>query len=182
MIGDGGVFTSIEDLARWDANFYEPRVGTKATLKRMLTPGALNDGEALEYASGLTVSDYHGLRKVSEGITAAVATGENLDDISEFTPLIANGAVDIVQVGSSGTGITGAMMVADLAYAFELPIAVMNCPANYMAHMAAALPNHMMMEVVAVGRDIAMQVDQTMEDGWIVLGDSPGLGGRLTRS
>ena len=112
--------------------------------------------------------DYHGLRKVSEGITAAVATGENLDDISEFTPLIANGAVDIVQVGSSGTGITGAMMVADLAYAFELPIAVMNCPANYMAHMAAVLPNHMMMEVVAVGRDIAMQVDQTMEDGWLL--------------
>ena len=67
MIGDGGVFTSIEDLARWDANFYAPRVGTQATLERMLTPGALNDGEALEYASGLSVSDYHGLRKVHHG-------------------------------------------------------------------------------------------------------------------
>ncbi len=113
---------------------------------------------------------------MSEGITAAVATGENLDDISQFTPLIANGAVDVVQVGSGTTGITGAMMVADLAYAFELPVSMMNCPANFMAHLAAALPNHMMMEVVAVGRDLAMQVDQTMEDGWIVLGDSPGLG------
>ena len=120
--------------------------------------------------------DHQGLRKVSEGITAAVATGENLDDISQFTPLIANGAVDVVQVGSGTTGITGAMMVADLAYAYELPVSMMNCPANFMAHLAAALPNHMMMEVVAVGRDIAMQVDQTMVDGWIVLGDSPGLG------
>ena len=68
------------------------------------------------------------------------------------------------------------MMVADLAYAFELPVSMMNCPANFMAHLAAALPNHMMMEVVAVGRDLAMQVDQKIEDGWIVLGDSPGLG------
>ena len=49
----------------------------------------------------------------------------------------------------------------------------MNCPANFMAHLAAALPNHLMMEVVAVGRDVSMQVDQAMEDGWIVLGSSP---------
>ena len=120
--------------------------------------------------------DYRGLRKVSEAITAAVATCENLDDISEFTPLIANGAVDIVQIGIGTTGITGAMQVADLAYAFDLPVSMMNCPANFMAHLAAALPNHMMMEVAAVGRDIAMKIDQKIEDGWIVLGDTPGMG------
>jgi hypothetical protein len=34
----------------------------------------------------------------------------------------------------------------------------------------------MMMEVVDVGRDAVMQVDNQIEDGWIVLGDSPGLG------
>ena len=79
--------------------------------------------------------------------------------------MTANGAVDVVQVGSGTTGITGAMMVADLAHAFELPVSMMNCPANFMAHLAAALPNHLMMEVVAVGRDVSMQVDQTMEDG-----------------
>ena len=33
----------------------------------MLTPGVLNDGEKLEYASGLAISDYRGLRKVSHG-------------------------------------------------------------------------------------------------------------------
>jgi L-alanine-DL-glutamate epimerase-like enolase superfamily enzyme len=113
---------------------------------------------------------------VSESIRAAVATGENLDDISEFTPLIANGAVDVVQIGSGTSGITGAMQVADLAYAFELPVSMMNCPANYMAHLAAALPNHIMMEVVAAGRDVIMKIDNRIEDGWIVLGNSPGLG------
>lgn len=120
--------------------------------------------------------DYRGLRKVSQSVKAAVATGENLNDISDFMPLVANQAVDIVQVGSGTSGITGAMQVADLAYAFELPVAMMNCPGNYMAHLAAALPNHMMMEVVAAGREAVFTADSHIEDGWIVLGDSPGLG------
>ncbi|GAH73831.1 unnamed protein product, partial [marine sediment metagenome] len=74
------------------------------------------------------------------------------------------------------SGITGAMQVADLAYAFELPVCMMNNPGNYMAHLAAALPNHMMMEVVAAGQEACFTVDTRIEDGWILLGDSPGLG------
>jgi len=121
--------------------------------------------------------DYWGLRRVSQSIKAAVATGENLDEIGDFVPLIANQAVDIVEVGAGTSGITGAMQVADLAYGFDLPVAMMNCPANYMAHLAAALPNHLMMEVVAAGREVGMKlVDNHIEDGWIVLGDAPGLG------
>ncbi|MBM3187421.1 MAG: mandelate racemase/muconate lactonizing enzyme family protein [Chloroflexi bacterium] len=120
--------------------------------------------------------DYRGLRQVSQSVRAAVATGENLDDISDFMPLIANEAVDVVEVGQGTSGITGAMMVADLAYAYELPVAMMNCPGNLMAHLAAALPNHLMMEVLDAGRDVVMSVDNHIEDGWIVLGDEPGLG------
>ncbi|MGC8780931.1 MAG: mandelate racemase/muconate lactonizing enzyme family protein [Anaerolineae bacterium] len=121
--------------------------------------------------------DYLGLRRVSRAIRAAVATGENLDEIGDFLPLIANEAVDIVEVGMGTGGITGAMQVADMAYGFELPVAMMNSPANLMAHLAAVLPNHMMMEVVAAGRDMGMSlVDNRIEDGWIVLGDAPGLG------
>lgn len=120
--------------------------------------------------------DYRGLRAVSRSVKAAVATGENLDNIGEFMPLIANEAVDIVQVGSGTGGLTGAFHVADLAYGFELPVSLMNCPGNFMAHLAAVLPNHIMMEVVAVGRDAVMAVDNHIEDGWIVLGDAPGLG------
>ena len=120
--------------------------------------------------------DYRGLRKVSQGIKAAVATGENLDHVSEFTPLVLNEAVDIVQVGWGCSGITGALQVADLAYAFELPVSMMNCPAHFMAHVAAVLPNHMMMEVVEPGWDVVLNLDYHFEDGWIVLGDRPGNG------
>ncbi len=120
--------------------------------------------------------DYRGLRQVSRGVKAAVATGENLHEIGDFMALIDNEAVDVVQVGSNTSGITGAMQVADLAYGFELPVALMNCPGNFMAHLAAALPNHSMMEVVQAGREVCFTTDQRIEDGYIVLGDSPGLG------
>ena len=120
--------------------------------------------------------DYRGLRKVSRSVTAAVATGENLADIKDFMPLIANEAVDVVQIGIGTTGITGLMKVADLAYGFELPVSMMNCPVNFMAPAAAAIPNHMMMEVVDERDAGILSIDSTIEDGYIVLGDAPGLG------
>ena len=120
--------------------------------------------------------DYRGLRKVSESVKAAVASGENLNDLSDYMPLIANQAVDVVQIGVGTSGITGAMQVADLAYAFELPVSMMNCPLNFMGHLAACLPNHWMMEFVDAGRDHALSTDSRVEDGWLILGDAPGLG------
>lgn len=120
--------------------------------------------------------DFRGLRKVSQSVNAAVATGENLDDISEFMPLIQHEAVDIVQFNHGCCGITGGLMVGDMAHGFDLPVAMMNCPGNFMAHVAAVLPNHMMMEVVDAGMDAAMRHNNRVEDGWIVLTDQPGLG------
>ena len=120
--------------------------------------------------------DYRGLRRVSQNVKASVATGENLDEIGDFMPLIAGEAVDIVEIGFGASGITGGMQVAHMAYGFEIPVCVMNSPGNITAHMAAALPNHMMLEVVDCGRDHGFSVDSRIEDGWIVLGETPGLG------
>ncbi len=120
--------------------------------------------------------DYRGLRQVSEGVKAAVATGENLADIGEFMGLIDNRAVDIVEVGVGTTGITGAMQVADMAYGYELPVAMMNCPAHFMSHLAAALPNHIMMECVEPGWDVCFTYDTHIEGGYILIGDKPGIG------
>ena len=121
--------------------------------------------------------DYDGLRQVSRGITAAVASGENLNDIGQMYPLISQQAIDIANVGVGHSGITGARQVSNMCYAYELPVTMMNCPANFMAHLAAALPNHNMMEVVDPGRESAYESwDNQIEDGWIVLGNRPGLG------
>ena len=120
--------------------------------------------------------DYNGLKKVSDNVKAAVATGENINDLAEFMPLIDNGAVDIVEVGMGTTGLTGAMKVANMAYAYELPVAMMNCPGNTMAHLATNLPNHMMMEVVDNGRELFFNTDHHIADGKIILGNKPGFG------
>ncbi|MBL8191294.1 MAG: beta-lactamase family protein [Acidobacteria bacterium] len=65
--GDGAVLTSVEDLLKWDQNFYEPKVGGKAFLDQMHAVGAFNDGKKHDYASGLFIEEYKGLRKVSHG-------------------------------------------------------------------------------------------------------------------
>ena len=116
------------------------------------------------------------MRKVSQAVNAAVATGENLDDAADFRALIEHQAADVLQIGVGTGGITGAMRVAQMADGFDLPVSVMNCPGNYMAHFAAVLPNHIWMEVVDAGRDVVFDHDSKVEDGWIVLGDRPGNG------
>jgi L-alanine-DL-glutamate epimerase-like enolase superfamily enzyme len=111
-----------------------------------------------------------------DNIRAAVATGENLDALNDFVPLLEGGAADILNVGLGASGITGALKVATVAYAYEVPVTMMNCAANYAAHVAAVLPNHIMMEVLDNGRDAVLTHAHEIEDGWIVLNDEPGLG------
>ncbi len=65
--GDGAVHTSVEDLQKWDDNFYSPRVGGKEFLAEIQERGKLNNGNVLEYAKGLFVQDYRGLHTVSHG-------------------------------------------------------------------------------------------------------------------
>jgi L-alanine-DL-glutamate epimerase-like enolase superfamily enzyme len=120
--------------------------------------------------------DCAGLRKVSEAVEAQVATGENLDDPKEVVPLLAHGAVDVLEPSNRQSGITGMLMIADIAYGFNIPVAAMNSPGNYLAHVAAAMPHHLMIEVVDAGRDNWFEVDSRIEDGCVVLGDRPGLG------
>jgi CubicO group peptidase (beta-lactamase class C family) len=65
--GDGAVHTSVEDLLKWDENFYSPRVGGKAFLDEIQERGKLNNGKVLDYAKGLRLQDYRGLQTVSHG-------------------------------------------------------------------------------------------------------------------
>jgi CubicO group peptidase (beta-lactamase class C family) len=67
QLGDGAVFTTVEELLRWDANFYDPKVGGPAMLGELQTTGTLADGKTLRYALGLSIDDYRGQRTVSHG-------------------------------------------------------------------------------------------------------------------
>ena len=61
-IGAGGLYSTVEDLKKWDDNYYAPKVGGEAMLKLVRTRGVLNKGDTLPYAFGNNVSAYRGLR------------------------------------------------------------------------------------------------------------------------
>ena len=69
MTGDGGVFTSVEDLFLWDQNFYDNKLGTggQRLIGKIQTPGILNSGEKLDYAFGLNIKKHRGLTLVGHG-------------------------------------------------------------------------------------------------------------------
>jgi CubicO group peptidase (beta-lactamase class C family) len=67
QLGDGAVFTTVEDLLHWDRNFYHPQVGGESLLTELQTPGRLESGSALRYALGLMIGEYRGQRTVSHG-------------------------------------------------------------------------------------------------------------------
>jgi CubicO group peptidase (beta-lactamase class C family) len=65
--GDGSVYTTVEDLLKWDANFYAPRVGGEDLVAQLTAPGRLRDGQPLTYGLGLAVDRHRGLARVSHG-------------------------------------------------------------------------------------------------------------------
>lgn len=69
LVGSGGLHTTVEDLARWDGNFYHNRLGKgdQSLIENMQVRGILNSGDTLTYASGLVVGQYRGLNTVSHG-------------------------------------------------------------------------------------------------------------------
>jgi CubicO group peptidase (beta-lactamase class C family) len=107
-IGAGGLYTTLDDLRKWDANFHDPRVGGDAFLELIHTPGVLTGGDTLTYAFGLMLGEYRGLRTVrhSGGLMGFRAELARFPD-ERFTVIVqcnqgdidatalANGVVDI---------------------------------------------------------------------------------------
>jgi CubicO group peptidase (beta-lactamase class C family) len=66
-VGDGGLYATAEDLARWEQNFYSGAVGGAPFLAQIEQRGALTGGDSIAYAFGLTHGSHRGLRTVSHG-------------------------------------------------------------------------------------------------------------------
>jgi len=120
--------------------------------------------------------DAAGHARLSGSIKAAVATGENLTGLEQFTPLFDAGAVDVVQTGSVW-GITHFLRVAYAAHSRNLPVSPVGMTANpAVAAAAASVPNHLSAEVQDLGSPFGITIDQEFADGGVVLGDVPGNG------
>jgi CubicO group peptidase (beta-lactamase class C family) len=70
VVGDGAVFTNINDLAIWDRQFYECQLpGGTEFIEQLTTPGKLDKkvGSQSDYAFGLTIGNFRGERTISHG-------------------------------------------------------------------------------------------------------------------
>jgi CubicO group peptidase (beta-lactamase class C family) len=58
VLGDGGIYSSVEDLYKWDQALYTTKLVSRETLKRAFTPAAASDHEGASYGFGWYVETY----------------------------------------------------------------------------------------------------------------------------
>ena len=67
MVGDGGVFTTVEDWVAWDRNLETGAVGGPDWVALMHQRGVLNSGDTIPYAFGIAHGEHRGLATVGHG-------------------------------------------------------------------------------------------------------------------
>ena len=122
--------------------------------------------------------DAEGLAVVSRAVRASVATGENLTGLEQYRPLIAAGAVDVVQVAAVW-GVTHFQRVSAFANAHELPVSPVGNTPIALLHAATSAPNHIASELQNPQPPVGVSIEMSIEDGAFILGDSPGLGVKI---
>jgi len=59
-VGDGGVVTNLEDLQKWEYEFFNCTILGDEFWNSMLRRGTLTNGEEIDYCSGIISGDFHG--------------------------------------------------------------------------------------------------------------------------
>ena len=121
--------------------------------------------------------DFLGLKKVSDSIKTPVCAGENLDTLGDFLPYFHHRSADVIQISQGMTGISGALQIADAAYALELPVTLGGSIGIIHAHIANAIPNCITVEVPHPEPESKVFTsDVKIKDGYAFVGNKPGLG------
>lgn len=98
--GDGAVLTTVEDLARWDANFHAPAVGGAALIEFLREHGKLADGTRLEYCRGLHGGEHRGVAFESHGGAWAGYRSDMLRFPGERTTVIVLANLDSIDASA----------------------------------------------------------------------------------
>ncbi|WP_299118273.1 serine hydrolase domain-containing protein [uncultured Tenacibaculum sp.] len=65
--GNGGVYTTVNDLRKWTDAFYNKTILNADFWKLMTAKGTLNNGREIEYACALEIKNYKGLETIEHG-------------------------------------------------------------------------------------------------------------------
>ena len=66
-VGAGGLYSTLDDLRKWDRNYYTHQVGGEALQRIIHTRAVIASGDTLPYAFGNTVTTHRGLRVTEHG-------------------------------------------------------------------------------------------------------------------
>lgn len=66
-MGAGGIYTTLEDLAKWIRNLINPRPEYRQIIEEMTTPFVLVTGKPTNYGLGLSIEEYKGLKYIHHG-------------------------------------------------------------------------------------------------------------------
>ena len=58
VLGDGGIYSSVEDLRRWDRELVENRLISRELRQQSFTPAVLNNGTRTKYGFGWNIEPY----------------------------------------------------------------------------------------------------------------------------
>jgi CubicO group peptidase (beta-lactamase class C family) len=67
IVGSGGVYSTLNDLYRWDQALYGETLVSRAALEAAFTPARLNDGTAVDYGFGWRIEEHDGHLRVRHG-------------------------------------------------------------------------------------------------------------------
>jgi CubicO group peptidase (beta-lactamase class C family) len=158
IVGQGGLMTTLEELQKWDENFYTGTVGGRALLARQLERGVLTDGKQIAYAFGLEIGEYRGLPMVEH----SGSTGGYRTDITRF-PEQHTSVVTMCNV-SNADAVGLAHRTADvvLGSRFTKPAAAANVRAAGQASMTAVTLTQAE-RAAMTGRFYSPELDATYE-------------------
>jgi CubicO group peptidase (beta-lactamase class C family) len=67
VLGDGGIYSSVDDLFLWDQSLYTARLVSTAALQQAFTSAVLASGKSTGYGFGWEIGEFHGLKTVRHG-------------------------------------------------------------------------------------------------------------------
>lgn len=113
-MGAGGIYSTVEDMAKWMANYFDPELGDEQLVDEMMTKYELVTGDEANYGLGLFIDDMRGLRRVHHG-------GADIAHRSHFVmlPDLRSGVIVLSNFASLPGGIP--QQVAEAFLAGELP-------------------------------------------------------------
>jgi CubicO group peptidase (beta-lactamase class C family) len=67
VLGDGGIYSSVEDLMLWDQALYTTKLVSDDMLHQAWTPSILSSGKQSNYGFGWELGEMHGIKTVRHG-------------------------------------------------------------------------------------------------------------------